>query len=279
MNINYFCDLCFYYKENTNLISLVYPSIFKYKYCKKIPTSLYLKKRIGYLYLLEDYEYISLDFKDLKNLRYLDCPNNKINILNLVECPKLEFLNCSDSEVYILNLSSQSYIKYLDYSHNEDITKVDIKNTQELKYLSCSDGCLILSNLFRKRLCLKYLSISNIPECYHVNKILNCINPYSLIYLDCSHNFCEKLELKNLKNLRYLFCEFNNLTELNIEQTPFLKYLNCSYNRLKNLKTTPFLETLDCRVNKIDDFCFTKNLTCIKSDIVCKIDIDFRIRF
>jgi len=287
MNTNFICDIILY-PEYINKLSLVYFYFFKTKYCIRVPNTKnkYLKRKIEFLYLIEDYEYISqnFNFENLPNLKWLMCPNNRISILEL-NCPKLEYLDCSGSKILILNIQNSPCLKYLNYSQNDDITILNIKHTQKIKYLNCSDNVLITPYLLSKNIKIKYLSVSNILKVYNINNILECLYRKSLVYLDCSYNYCNNLDLKGFINLKYLFAEHNNLNNLDLKNVPFLRVLDCSYNNLVsiNLEHVHSLKSLDCRKTNIDlwsnKYCNVGNIERVLTDCVSKNFTDFRMRF
>ena len=86
---------------------------------KDIPDTI-LHFDINHNYLVE------LDVSHLKNLEYLDCNNNRLEILELP--PKIKELNCSHNDIKTLDSSKLQYIQSLNISHNPVIVINNIDN-------------------------------------------------------------------------------------------------------------------------------------------------------
>jgi Leucine-rich repeat (LRR) protein len=108
----------------------------------------------------------SLDLKDFVNLELLDCSNNQLTVLDLVNCQKLKYFSCSSNKLVALDLTNLSqleifscgdnYLTNLDYSFLSDkIIFLDVSNNDlPQQNLNC------LSHLVS----LEYLIIGNDDE-------------------------------------------------------------------------------------------------------------------
>lgn len=280
MDFPYFFDLLCLDLRQRNLLGLIYYRTFRYKYTEKIPKNDSVKKIIGYLNIIEDFEESIFNLKFLPKLKYLDCSQFETPVLELNENHNLIYINCSNCNMVILKISDYCNLSYLNYSINPYISIIEYRNIKSLKYLNCSDGFLP-KNFLSKDMKLRYFNNTNMLNINSINELLGIIHSKSIIYLDCSCNSYKNLDLRYTPKLRYLFVEYNNLTELNLKQIPFLKHLNCSYNKLKRLELehTPNLEILYCCRNDLHEFKVTDKLTIIKSDFITKFSTDFRLRF
>lgn len=272
LNICYLCDITIYnFSYKRNIINLINQNTHKLKYCTKLPKSIFLKKRIGYLYLDSCREESNLDENNLDklyNLKWLFLKNriDLIECLSLKDSHKLVYLNCSFSSIKVLKLNNKYHLKYLDCANQGDL-ELDLENTYNLKYINITDNQINYEYFLLKYLKLnkniRYLSMINAFDSMKMSnsKIEIHCNPNTL-YLDLSFNRPQSLHLKNATNLKYLNCRFNSLKFLDLKDTPSLRELNCRDNNLDvlNLNQVPYLKYLDCRDNNLKKLNLNQNI-------------------
>lgn len=178
-------------------------------------------------------------FNGLKSLTKLNLGNNLIKKLKsntFVNLGYLETLNLSFNLISHIEPNSfinMSNIKYLDLSSNklDEIRNFYFLNLKNLEYLNLSDNKLF------------YIEF-------------NSFNSLSLLTLDLTKNYLNKLEINYTLTLRKLEIENNRLLTLGKNFSayfPNLKSLNLRYNHLTIIKDFVFKEILDLSKNHIEE--------------------------
>jgi Leucine-rich repeat (LRR) protein len=204
------------------------------------------------------------DLSMFKNLRELDCSNNKlIELPDLSMFKNLKVLNCSYNELKSIRSLNNSLQEF--YCAHNNLTKLP-EFTENLKIVSCTHNEITvlphLNNKLEKFACDNN-PITELPELTVNLSRLSCQEnlltslpsnlPKTLLYLLCKKNQIEVIPSLNEK-LYHLDCGFNKiqyLPSLNRD----LKYLDCNDNELVALPTlNDNLTHLNCENNYITDF-------------------------
>ena len=211
-----------------------------------IPNTLEIVTQFQYLERLRlsglDIKTIPDNFKDLKNIKYLDLDSNynmKINN-SLFDLPSLEYLNLRNCNLKKLskNIENLTNLKSLNLECNELIElPSNIGNLQLLEKL----------DIYNNK--IKYLpenigSLKNLVDLIITDNKLKCLpdsisSLSNLSYLDCSYNKLTTLpdSIGLMSNLKKLDCSYNELTTLpdSISSLSNLSHLNCRSNKLTTL--------------------------------------------
>lgn len=221
------------------------------------------------------------------------------NLVGLKYFPNLQTLICFDNDMDELNLSENPELIYLDCSHNNLRSTLDISKNKKLKTLICRNNRIETLNLENnvslekleftnnrvknidlskntnliELICennnLESLDLINNTKLKILNFKLNGIkNPdlssnLALSELNCQQNWnLGKLDLSSNKKLTKLDCFFCGLTELKLAENNELIRLNCDRNQLTelDLSTSPKLNYVECQVNKLKKLDLSKNL-------------------
>lgn len=213
-----------------------------------------IKNFVNLKYLYCPYNYIqNLDLENLSNLEELDCSynNNQLSNINLAGCISLRTINCGANVLTSLNLTGLNSLVELNCDTNL-INNLDFSNTQSLKKVSALnsyglhtitfENCNQLEEIRISESALINVSLSRLNNLKYVtfnnNIILNTLNLNtlpSLQYLECINNKIQNLNLSAAPNLIEVDCHFNELTKLDFKNIDFLKFVNCSNNNLTEL--------------------------------------------
>jgi Leucine-rich repeat (LRR) protein len=171
------------------------------------------------------------DLSRFKNLIYLNCSNNQLTSLPVLN-ENLKELSCSDNKLTSLPALNEN-LKLLNCSVNE-LTSLPVLN-KKLKYLTCYNN-----------------ELTSLP-------VLN----EKLEFLNCSVNKLTSLPVLN-ETLESLYCSSNQLTSLP-KLNEKLGSLNCSVNKLTSLPVlNENLKYLDCNNNKLTSLpVLNENLKCL----------------
>lgn len=228
-----------------------------------------------------------LDTSSLIHLQYLDCTDNKLEVLSFnaenaltelycsknkltsltVDNMQLIDLNCSDNPLELLSINGCLTLQRLNFLHT-DIKSLDVSNFNDLEIIYC-DSTDILSGW-------KYLEkdaddvaeiealINKIQESYDMSDNNPKIDSNYLVSpqyewhdgkLTAIHwDHCSltgKLNVSGLKNLQMLYCKGNALEELDLSGCKNLCILDCRENKLAEIDAThnTLLITILCDEN------------------------------
>ncbi len=151
----------------------------------------------------------------------LNVSKNKLQSLDVSECPALRDLDCSDNQLTTLDVSNNTVLTYLSCSKNS-LTTLDLSNNTKLERLSCNNNPLTTLDL-------SGCSALTWLQCFN-NQLttLDVSKNTTLIYLECSDNQLTTLDVSNNTALTYLGCGSNQLTTLDVSKT-HLGYSTASY--------------------------------------------------
>ncbi|MEG2156845.1 MAG: hypothetical protein RRY07_03560 [Bacteroidaceae bacterium] len=161
---------------------------------------------------------------------WLDCSENKITEIDLVQAQALTNLYCQNNELTNLRLLDNPNLEVLNCSNNL-LSALPLSSSLNMIYLNCSNNQLVRLTLTK------------------ATKMETCI---------CANNQISTLtNLANCTDLKTLWCQGNQLTELRLGLMP-LASLMCYDNKIKNIivtneKTFSGIETLICDNNKIPE--------------------------
>jgi len=232
--------------------------------------------------------------KYFKNLLYLDCHNNLLEVLDLSENPLLQSVNCGSNKLVSINLSNNKSLRDLTCNNNQ-LDSLDISSNDALRVLACYNNKISNLDLSNNPKLLGILCDDNRLRSLDLSK-----NP-SLSNLSCRNNLITDLDISNtniseiLRQLRgnplehlkaanckelttlYLSGSFSGgfqLKTLDISGCTSLKTLNCSENQISELvhSNTPSIEILNCSNNQLSQldltgFSLLKNLGCVGNNL------------
>lgn len=208
------------------------------------------------------------------NLQLLDCTNNQLLNVNLLNNNYIKVLLCQNNQLTSLNTSNlislqklicdDNQITNLDFStnnlislscRNNQLVNLNVDNNNNLKSLNCEQN-LLLSLSLTTNINLRFLFCSN-NQINNLNLIYNTI----LERLICSDNLLSVLDLSQNFALTNLDCSFNLFSNFDLSQNFSLVNLNCSNNQLSsiNLSQNFNLQTLDCQNNSLVDLNLSNN--------------------
>ncbi len=175
----------------------------------------------------------SFDVSQCKNLKILQCADNKINEIKMTPSTILENFFCDSNELETLDLSANTGILILSCDDNK-LKSLDLSHNINIIGMSCENNHL------------ETLDVSPL-------KILE------IIY--CDHNNIKNLDFSHNTNLTDLTCGYNNAETLNISLNTKLTILNCYGNRLKSLDiaTNKELAILECNNNDLEILDISQN--------------------
>ena len=96
-----------------------------------------------------------------RNLTYLSCNQNKLDILNVQELAKLQWLSCNENQLTTLNVKGLAVLKGLECNNNQ-LTTLNVQGLTALKELLCNMNKLLTLNL-QGLATLKKLNCHNNP--------------------------------------------------------------------------------------------------------------------
>lgn len=236
-------------------------------------------------FCIKEQQLTSLDIRQAKELRLLDCSNNLIEQLNLSRSASLQVLNCSNNALTKLQLPKQSALKSLrlagnsipslslemcslleelDYSGNYYPTSIDLSYCPELKILHLE------GNKFRQvslkanpkiEICsldeneLRSIDIANLESLKELSLARN-INLRTISWgkhpnlekLDLFSTAIAQLDLAPYTKLTTLHCSYSQLTTLDVSHNKELRILSCGKNPFRGLDVSKniLLEELGC---------------------------------
>lgn len=203
----------------------------------------------------------------------LECQDNSITSLDLLNNPFLEELNCGQNLLTQVDLSQNPALKIvaaygmdltsLDLSHNpllENVkcygnllTSLDLSNNPMLTAVSCDENKLASLDLSHQAK-LKTLMA-------HHNQLtsIDLTVCSELENVTLYENQLETLTLGNLPKLNNLYAYSNQLASINLEGCPQLMYLSIGMNRLTTLDLShnPRIVDIFCPINCLGDEAIT----------------------
>jgi len=175
-----------------------------------------------------------LDLKDFINLERLDCYENRITSLNLINNKNLTYLNPSSNPISNLDLSQNKKLTEIHFSYGQT-SSINLSKNKNLNFVNFNNNLLsdldLTNNLnlatvhvYNNK--LTSLKIANLKKlrvvACHMNPeltgSLDLNNCPDLINLNCAFTSIEKLELNNPK-LYLLYCQGSRINELDLSQT------------------------------------------------------------
>lgn len=193
------------------------------------------------------------------NIYSLNCKNNQITNLNLINNVNLIMVFCFNNQIQNINVSNSPQLIVLN-AYSNQIGSLNINNNTNLRYLNCS-GNQITSLDTSNNTSLQYLLCQT-------NQItsLSLLNNSSLKALTCSGNQLTTLDITTNSDLEYFDASFNQLTELNLSNNSNLKSLRCYSNNLNKLNIKNGNNTNIN--NNLYNIGGNPNLTCVQVDNV-----------
>ena len=169
----------------------------------------------------------SLDIKSLeglqvfKNLWGLDCNNNQLTSLDVLEDLKVYNLECDNNQLTTLPTSILERVNILSCQNNL-LTSLNFSDNPNLARLDCEGNQLTMLNL------------TNLPN---------------LSWLTCSNNQLSTLTMNSSTGLEMLYCDGNQLTALDLSRFSRLKYLKCGNNQLTTIDVQPCIQLVELNVS------------------------------
>ncbi len=247
------------------------------------------------LALFDEDEDGEISIIEAENVQNVNCSRRSIaDLTGLQDCPNLKYLNCSENNVSVVNLPNLSKLETV-VAYGNPIEKLVFNNDKELKALYLQDantnvlnGASITINNYLQATSLYIafagtdytdLDISNntqwthydISENIQLKRLVANNNPSvtsvnlasmpDLDYLDVSSCGLSTLNVDNNTKLVTLKCSGNNLTALNTDQNVDIVEFNCSNNQLSTLRVTQnaLLESFDASNNQLQTINLRQN--------------------
>lgn len=141
------------------------------------------------------------------NLSFLNCADNQLTELPLLENPELDVLFCGINQLTSLNVSRLPGLRLL-YCYENQLASLDLSANPVLESLACENNALA------------ELDVSKNP---------------ALDSLSCNSNALTELDVSKNPQLTYLNCEDNHLTKLDLSANTVLERIFCGNNLLRSL--------------------------------------------
>lgn len=113
----------------------------------------------------------TLSLAGLDMLKYLDCSDNQIELLDVSHNPALWYLSCSNNRMGVFDVSANPLLQHLDCDGNQ-LAVLDVSRNPKLECLYCEDNELesldvsnnpVLKTLFCSRCRLTQLVTADTP--------------------------------------------------------------------------------------------------------------------
>lgn len=255
--INYLCSMDFVHDNGDKFKKLEYGKEISAEVIKNIT-----KINVGHSEEYDGYKIESLKgIEYFKNLKNLDCQNNKIDELNIYKNTKLEHLNCDGNGISNLDISKNLELKELYCARNK-ISDLDVSNNKSLEILYCWDNKISSIDVSNN------LELTNLHLAENLLSKIDIKNNDKLKELKISDNEkISEIDLSDKVYLEFFDCGNNNIKNLDISKNTNLKYLDISYyyhngEYIQNLDVSNNLElrSLICNGNKkLKDIDLSKN--------------------
>lgn len=236
----------------------------------------------------------ALNITQLRGLRFLHCPNNeleeldlssnymleelhlannKLKSLSLRQCPKLDMLICYGNKLASLDLSENPRLMALRCEENH-IEKLEVGHLTELTVLRCGSNPIDqLDVLNNKKLQQLYIDGSHIKQIdLHTLRDLRVLNINNCGFtdLDVAHNVALHVLYANKNALTQLVLNHPEMEKVEVSNNrlqsitaicPVLTDLRCSDNLLQSLDVShlPQLSYLFCERNRLEQLDLRKN--------------------
>lgn len=163
--------------------------------------------------------------QDFINLSTLNCSNNQLSTLNLIQNTSLKNLNCSKNELNTFTPSDNLLLTELNAGNNK-ITAIDVSKNNKLSILNLSSNNMLNLDV-SKNTNLTFLSCG-------FNQLANLDVSKNLILkeIECSNNNIYNLNLKNGNNAnmqRMIFGNFTNNPNLECIQVDDVAYSKANW--------------------------------------------------
>lgn len=167
-----------------------------------------------------------IDASSARSLKWLKCPGNHVEEIELPHDGQLVALDCSLNLLREIKCGGQRFLRVLSAEENA-LQSIDFENLPSLKWLSIGGNGLECMDLTRCR---------------------------SLDAVDCQRNELRSLTLPRNSSIRILACSDNRLTQLDVSELVGLESLDCSRNSISRflLGKKPVLHQLRCGDNAIE---------------------------
>ncbi len=180
---------------------------------------------------------------DLNQLIILNCSNNLLTELSLLNVPNLRVLYCSSNQLSALDVVGLAHLVNFSCDYNQ-ITTLDVSNKPNLSQFHCWNNQLTS------------LVIANVPNLYEFNCSYNLLTalivPPGNFFetFDCSHNLLTALDLTNETNdYWWLDVSYNQLTNFVVPRMSFDGRLFVSGNLYTSLSFLPNSTIISFAIN------------------------------
>lgn len=218
--------------------------------------------------------------------------SNKLESIDLSQCPELERLYVSDNpDLTRIDVTHNPKLKELFAEYNGGIASIDLTKCPELAMLSMPGNKLTeidlssntkLTDIGLSDNQLTSIDVTNKPELLRLNINLNKLSGNldvtkntKLIVLNVGDNAISSLDVTNCPDINSLYVTSNKLTSIDVSKNPKLSSFHCSNNLFTKIDisacpemvqflctTQPNLEEVDisnCRPGTLVSFWCTKN--------------------
>ncbi len=232
---------------------------------------------LGYDDVLDDYVLSS----NISEVTSLDISKKNIESLEGIEdFSKIIRLVCYSNQLTKLDLSQNIELKYLSCTYNP-LTELNVSNNKLLESLYCSSNQLTNLDISQNELLINLECASSNLTSLDISRntiitSLNC-NSNQLTSLDvskntqlkallCGWNKLSNIDLSNNTSLQNIFISSNQLTSLDVSNNTLLQSLSCASNQLTGLDVSnnTSLKYLFCNNNQLTSFDVNNNTSLLK---------------
>lgn len=182
--------------------------------------------------------YLEVDSNNLTELRLPDrmsnitdihCIQNKLDSLDLSNCPKLKLLWCWNNSLTSLDLSHNLLLTDLRCAQNDFSNGLDVSANTELRYYCCNDTFMPAIDVSSNKELIELVCYDNA-----IREIDVSHNP-ELTKLECANNLLKNIDVSHNSLLSVFTCEDNYLKEIDISNNLNIRTLHCNNNQLSSI--------------------------------------------
>jgi gliding motility-associated-like protein len=165
------------------------------------------------------------------NLTQLYCSNNKLTNLNTSQNTTLDILWCSDNQLINLDVTKNIDLISLICDNNQ-LTKLDVTKNINLTVFKCINNQLtnldVTKNIAMNRFFCDYNFLTSIDVSKNV----------ALIWFYCGDNMITSLDVSNNTQLEWFWCVRNQLSDLDVTKNKELVHLIFGANQISKIDLT-----------------------------------------
>lgn len=165
----------------------------------------------------------------MSNITDIHCIQNKLDSLDLSNCPKLKLLWCWNNSLTSLDLSHNLLLTDLRCAQNDFSNGLDVSANTELRYYCCNDTFMPAIDVSSNKELIELVCYNNV-----IREIDVSHNP-ELTKLECSNNLLKNIDVSHNTLLSVFTFENNYLKEIDVSHNPNIRFFNCSDNQFSSI--------------------------------------------